>query len=113
MKTNPNQQLILDAEPPCYNRNVSAYDEAYNARWYDPVLGRFAQADTISFVEALPNAVDAKAFDRYAPMCTTTQCGITTRAGIVLGLVGVRTGKRMWGMLVAPQLFLADMLGMR
>jgi RHS repeat-associated protein len=33
----------------------------YNARWYDPVLGRFAQADTI-----VPNPVDAKAFDRYA-----------------------------------------------
>ncbi|HUN24184.1 MAG TPA: RHS repeat-associated core domain-containing protein [Anaerolineales bacterium] len=40
---------------------MSAYDEAYNARWYDPVLGRFAQADTI-----VPNPVDAKAFDRYA-----------------------------------------------
>ncbi|HUN24181.1 MAG TPA: RHS repeat-associated core domain-containing protein [Anaerolineales bacterium] len=45
---------------------MSAYDEAYNARWYDPVLGRFAQADTISFVEALPNPTDAKVFDRYA-----------------------------------------------
>jgi RHS repeat-associated protein len=33
----------------------------YNARWYDPVLGRFAQADTI-----VPNPTDAKAFDRYA-----------------------------------------------
>jgi RHS repeat-associated protein len=33
----------------------------YNARWYDPYLGRFTQADTI-----VPNPVDAKAFDRYA-----------------------------------------------
>jgi RHS repeat-associated protein len=38
----------------------------YNARWYDPYLGRFTQADTISFAEALPNPTDAKAFDRYA-----------------------------------------------
>ena len=45
---------------------MSAYDEAYNARWYDPHLGRFTQPDTISFVEALPNPTDAKAFDRYA-----------------------------------------------
>ena len=33
----------------------------YNARWYDPELGRFAQADTV-----LPNPGDAKAFDRFA-----------------------------------------------
>jgi RHS repeat-associated protein len=33
----------------------------YNARWYDPYLGRFTQADTI-----VPNPTDAKAFDRYA-----------------------------------------------
>ncbi|HUN24411.1 MAG TPA: RHS repeat-associated core domain-containing protein, partial [Anaerolineales bacterium] len=45
---------------------MSAYDEASNARWYDPYLGRFTQPDSISFVEALPNPTDAKAFDRYA-----------------------------------------------
>jgi RHS repeat-associated protein len=33
----------------------------YNARWYDPYLGRFTQPDTI-----VPNPTDAKAFDRYA-----------------------------------------------
>ncbi|HUN24148.1 MAG TPA: RHS repeat-associated core domain-containing protein [Anaerolineales bacterium] len=33
----------------------------YNARWYDPHLGRFTQPDTI-----VPSPVDAKAFDRYA-----------------------------------------------
>jgi RHS repeat-associated protein len=38
----------------------------YNARWYDPYLARFTQADTIRFAEALPNPTDAKAFDRYA-----------------------------------------------
>jgi RHS repeat-associated protein len=33
----------------------------YNARWYDPALGRFAQADTI-----IPGAGDPQAWDRYA-----------------------------------------------
>ena len=33
----------------------------YNARWYDPVSGRFAQADTI-----VPGAGDVQAWDRYA-----------------------------------------------
>jgi RHS repeat-associated protein len=33
----------------------------YGARWYDPALGRFIQADTI-----VPNPTDTKSFDRYA-----------------------------------------------
>jgi RHS repeat-associated protein len=33
----------------------------YNARWYDPALGRFAQADSI-----IPGAGDPQAWDRYA-----------------------------------------------
>ena len=33
----------------------------YNARWYDPALGRFAQADTI-----IPSAGSSQAWDRYA-----------------------------------------------
>ena len=33
----------------------------YNARWYDPELGRFAQADTI-----VPGAGNPAAYDRYA-----------------------------------------------
>jgi RHS repeat-associated protein len=33
----------------------------YVARWYDPQLGRFIQADTV-----VPNPGDAKAFDRYS-----------------------------------------------
>ncbi|HPO87652.1 MAG: RHS repeat-associated core domain-containing protein [Anaerolineales bacterium] len=33
----------------------------YNARWYDPTLGRFAQADTI-----IPTSQGAQAWDRYA-----------------------------------------------
>ncbi len=33
----------------------------YVARWYDPAIGRFIQADSI-----IPNAGKAKAFDRYA-----------------------------------------------
>ncbi len=33
----------------------------YNARWYDPALGRFAQADTI-----IPQSQGVQAFDRYA-----------------------------------------------
>jgi RHS repeat-associated protein len=33
----------------------------YNARWYDPVLGRFAQADTM-----IPQAQGVQAWDRYA-----------------------------------------------
>jgi len=33
----------------------------YNARWYDPVLGRFAQADTI-----IPQNQGVQAWDRYA-----------------------------------------------
>jgi RHS repeat-associated protein len=33
----------------------------YNARWYDPALGRFAQADTI-----IPGAGNPQAWDRYS-----------------------------------------------
>jgi RHS repeat-associated protein len=33
----------------------------YGARWYDPALGRFTQADTI-----VPDPTDAKQYDRYA-----------------------------------------------
>jgi RHS repeat-associated protein len=33
----------------------------YNARWYDPTLGRFAQADTI-----IPDARNSQVWDRYA-----------------------------------------------
>jgi RHS repeat-associated protein len=33
----------------------------YNARWYDPVLGRFIQPDTL-----VPDPADARMFDRYA-----------------------------------------------
>jgi len=33
----------------------------YGARWYDPVLGRFAQADTI-----VPGTGNSQAWDRYA-----------------------------------------------
>ncbi len=33
----------------------------YNARWYDPALGRFAQADTL-----IPQPGDPQAWDRYA-----------------------------------------------
>jgi RHS repeat-associated protein len=33
----------------------------YNARYYDPVLGRFIQADTI-----IPNGADPQAFNRYS-----------------------------------------------
>jgi RHS repeat-associated protein len=33
----------------------------YNARWYDPALGRFAQADTI-----VPGAGNSQAWDRYS-----------------------------------------------
>jgi len=33
----------------------------YNARWYDPALGRFAQADTL-----IPGAGNPQAWDRYA-----------------------------------------------
>ncbi|MDQ3005568.1 MAG: RHS repeat-associated core domain-containing protein [Chloroflexota bacterium] len=33
----------------------------YNARWYDPALGRFAQADTI-----IPSAYDSQSYDRFA-----------------------------------------------
>ena len=33
----------------------------YGVRWYDPMLGRFTQADSI-----IPNAGSTKAFDRYA-----------------------------------------------
>jgi RHS repeat-associated protein len=36
----------------------------YNARWYDPGLGRFAQADTIIPVESQ----GVQAWDRYAGM---------------------------------------------
>jgi RHS repeat-associated protein len=33
----------------------------YNARWYDPALGRFIQADTI-----IPGPGDSKSYDRYS-----------------------------------------------
>jgi RHS repeat-associated protein len=33
----------------------------YGARWYDPVLSRFAQADSI-----IPNSLDPASYDRYA-----------------------------------------------
>ncbi len=33
----------------------------YNARWYDPALGRFVQADTL-----IPQPGNPQAWDRYA-----------------------------------------------
>ncbi|MEJ5249912.1 MAG: RHS repeat-associated core domain-containing protein, partial [Caldilinea sp.] len=33
----------------------------YNARWYDPALGRFIQPDIL-----VPDPADARMFDRYA-----------------------------------------------
>ena len=63
----------------------------YNARWYDPALGRFIQADTI-----VPGAGNPQAWDRYAyannnpvkysdPSGHSVDCGIgeqNCRAGI-------------------------------
>jgi RHS repeat-associated protein len=65
----------------------------YNARWYDPALGRFAQADTI-----IPQATQGvQAWDRYAyannnPVLyndNTGHCILcdVILAGIVLGIV--------------------------
>ncbi len=47
----------------------------YNARWYDPALSRFIQADTI-----VPQPGDLKSYDRYAyvynnPICFTDPTG--------------------------------------
>ncbi len=47
----------------------------YNARWYDPALSRFIQADTI-----VPQPGDVKSYDRYAyvynnPICFTDPSG--------------------------------------
>jgi RHS repeat-associated protein len=39
----------------------------YGARYYDPVAGRFVQADTL-----VPEPANPMAFDRYAYMLTTT-----------------------------------------
>jgi RHS repeat-associated protein len=47
----------------------------YRARWYDPVLGRFAQADTI-----VPGAGNPGAWDRYAYVGTTPSGGLILQA---------------------------------
>ncbi len=69
----------------------------YNARWYDPALGRFAQADTL-----IPGAGNPLAWDRYAyvndnplrysdpsghcPWCITIGLGALIGAGVTYGV---------------------------
>jgi len=60
----------------------------YNARWYDPALGRFAQADTI-----IPQNQGVQAWDRYAytnnnPLRYVDPSGHCI-IGAILGLFGV------------------------
>ena len=60
----------------------------YNARWYDPTIGRFAQADTI-----IPQQQGVQAWDRYAysnnnPARYTDPSGHCA-VGYLLGLFGI------------------------
>jgi RHS repeat-associated protein len=59
----------------------------YNARWYDPELGRFTQADTI-----VPGAGNPRAYDRYAyvlnnPINGIDPSGRCTKASYGKGIV--------------------------
>jgi len=56
----------------------------YDARWYDPTLGRFAQADTI-----VPRAGSPQSFNRYSyslsnPLKYTDPSGHSVECGIGL-----------------------------
>jgi RHS repeat-associated protein len=60
----------------------------YNARWYDPAIGRFAQADTI-----IPSSQGVQAWDRYAysnnnPILYTDPSGHCI-VGALLGLFNI------------------------
>jgi RHS repeat-associated protein len=64
----------------------------YNARWFDPVLGRFAQADTM-----IPAALYSPAWDRYAygvnnPIKYIDPTGHGYDCGIGIGCVKDYTG---------------------
>ena len=60
----------------------------YNARWYDPTIGRFAQADTM-----IPSSQGVQAWDRYAysnnnPILYTDPNGHNCILGILIGAFG-------------------------
>ena len=56
----------------------------YNARWYDPQLGRFMQADTF-----VPTVQGTQAWDRFAYTSITILSMVQTQAGTGLSRVGM------------------------
>jgi hypothetical protein len=73
----------------------------YNARWYDPALGRFAQADTV-----VPNG--AQGLDRYAytfnsPLRYTDSSGHDPFLDFVAGMLAEVEKSSLWFMPKAQQ----------
>jgi RHS repeat-associated protein len=84
-------------------RDVSTGLMFYNARYYDPVVGRFVSADTI-----VPDAANPQSFNRFsyvrnnplkyidpsghAQTCPDSECGATPVGLIDLATLGIRLG---------------------
>ena len=50
----------------------------YNARWFDPAIAHFTQADS-----HIPGAGSPQAWDRYAPMCSIIPCSSLILQGTI------------------------------
>jgi RHS repeat-associated protein len=81
----------------------------YNARWYDPALARFIQADTI-----VPNHHDSKSFDKYAyvennPIIFNDPDGYTPRFYTDFNMLSAKSAiKRYFGITLSGKWSSAD-----
>jgi len=75
----------------------------YNARWYDPALGRFTQADTI-----IPGAGNPIAWDRYAYVVNNPMMYLDP-SGNIIEVPGFVLGGALGGMVAAITYFCTNL----